>query len=63
MEMDSPVRRIRELVEKSSPRDFPSPASIDKYVQLLDEMYELGLVYEREGKDERAFVLLLRFIG
>lgn len=57
-----PNNRLSALVELATPRDLPSSLSIDKYLQVLMEMFQLGSNYASGGDDEKAFVLFLRFI-
>lgn len=57
-----PNNRLSALVELGTPREPPSSLPIDKYFQILMEMFQLASNYASGGDDEKAFVLFLRFI-
>lgn len=61
--MDS-TKRFADLVELAKPRELPHSMTIEKCLQLLNEIYQMGSYYAGRGHDEeRAFVFFLRYIG
>lgn len=61
--MDS-SKRFADLVEHAKPRELPYSMTIEKCLQLINEMYQMGAHYAGRGQDEeRAFVFFLRYIG
>lgn len=59
-----PARRLSALVDLATPRDFPTGRiSIDTYMQILNNIFQMATFYAREGDEEKAFVLFLRYVS
>ncbi|CAK5019072.1 unnamed protein product [Meloidogyne enterolobii] len=59
--MDS-CKRLADLVDQARARELPPSLTLEKCLQLLNEMHQMGVYYSSKCIDEeRAFLFFLRF--
>uniref|UniRef100_A0A183BJX3 USP8_dimer domain-containing protein n=1 Tax=Globodera pallida TaxID=36090 RepID=A0A183BJX3_GLOPA len=59
-----PAKRLMDLVEMAKPRELPASMTMEKCLQILNEIHQLGTFYAEDGHDdEKAFILFLRYIS
>uniref|UniRef100_A0A915LD54 USP8 dimerisation domain-containing protein n=1 Tax=Meloidogyne javanica TaxID=6303 RepID=A0A915LD54_MELJA len=59
--MDS-CKRLSDLVDQARARELPHSLTLEKCLQLLNEMHQMGVYYSSKCIDEeRAFLFFLRF--
>lgn len=57
-----PNKKLSDLVDQARSRELPHTMTLDKCLQLLNEMHQMGVYYSSKCIDEeRAFLFFLRF--
>jgi hypothetical protein len=56
-----PIKRLSDLIELAKPRELTYPMTMEKCLQLLNEMHQMGSYYASRD-EEKAFIFYVRFI-
>ncbi|KAL3111252.1 hypothetical protein niasHT_014306 [Heterodera trifolii] len=58
------IKKLHDLVKTARSPQLPTTLPMEKYLELLDEMYKMSIYYAEDGRDdEKAYILNLRYVS